>query len=128
MDNVVSAIMGPIWRGLSAENLVSVQAGKEPINIICQQFRDVYLIAGGTGDQYHYLFYVCQGKESRKAQGAKLSGPTAMFTILMNRLFLVYLANLNPIMMIPFVIVPIVYVCYDISGNEFRSCTIITGD
>lgn len=37
-DNVVGAIMGPILRGLSAENLALVQAGKEPINIICQQF------------------------------------------------------------------------------------------
>ena len=107
-DNVVSAIMGPIWRGLSAENLALVQAGKEPINIICQQFRDVYLIAGGTGATLSLLVSIWFGAKSPELKTvAKLSGPAAIFNINEPVIFGIPIV-LNPIMMIPFVIVPIV--------------------
>lgn len=107
-DNVVSAVMGPIWRGLSAENLALVQAGKEPLNIICQQFRDVFLIAGGTGATLSLLVSIWIGAKSPELKTvAKLSGPAAIFNINEPVIFGIPIV-LNPIMMIPFVLVPIV--------------------
>ena len=107
-DNIVSSVMAPIWRGLSAENLANVQAGKEPLNIICQQFRDVYLIAGGTGATLSLLVSIWIGaKSSVMRKIAKLSGPAAIFNINEPIIFGIPIV-LNPIMMIPFVLVPIV--------------------
>lgn len=107
-DNIVSAVMAPIWRGLSAENLALVQAGKEPINIICQQFRDVFLIAGGTGATLSLLVSVWIGAKSPELKAvAKLAGPAAIFNINEPVIFGIPVV-LNPIMMIPFVLVPIV--------------------
>lgn len=107
-DNIVSSVMGPIWRGLSAENLASVQAGGEPLNIICQQFRDVYLIAGGTGATLSLLVSIWIGaKSSVMRKIAKLSGAAAIFNINEPIIFGIPVV-LNPIMMIPFVLVPIV--------------------
>lgn len=107
-DNIVSAIMGPIWRGLSAESLALVQAGKDPINIICQQFRDVFLIAGGTGATLSLLVSIWIGAKSPELKAvAKLSGPAAIFNINEPVIFGIPVV-LNPIMMIPFVLVPIV--------------------
>lgn len=107
-DNIVSSIMGPIWRGLSAENLALVQAGKDPINIICQQFRDVFLIAGGTGATLSLIVSIWIGARSPELKAiAKLSAPASIFNINEPIIFGIPIV-LNPIMMIPFVLVPIV--------------------
>lgn len=107
-DNIVSSIMGPIWRGLSAENLALVQAGKDPINIICQQFRDVFLIAGGTGATLSLIVSIWIGAKSPELKAiAKLSAPASIFNINEPIIFGIPIV-LNPIMMIPFVLVPIV--------------------
>lgn len=107
-DTVVSSIMGPIWRGLSAENLALVQAGKDPVNIICQQFRDVYLIAGGTGATFSLLVAIWIGCKSPELKTvAKLAGPAAIFNINEPVIFGIPIV-LNPIMMIPFILVPMV--------------------
>lgn len=107
-DNIVSAIMAPIWRGLSAENLALVQAGADPVNIICQQFRDVFLIAGGTGATLSLLVSIWIGAKSPELKTvAKLSGPAAIFNINEPVIFGIPIV-LNPIMMIPFIFVPII--------------------
>lgn len=47
--NTVNAVMQPIWRGNSGENLAAFQAGEEIPNIITQQFVDYFIYMGGGG-------------------------------------------------------------------------------
>ena len=107
-DNVVTAVWGTVWGGLSAQNLLNVQAGLDPVNIITQQFRDVYLIAGGTGCTLSLLvciFWKCKSNTMRAI--AKIAGPAAIFNINEPVIFGIPIV-LNPIMMVPFIIVPAV--------------------
>lgn len=107
-DTVVSSVMGPIWRGLSAENLALVSSGLDPANIICQQFRDVYLIAGGTGATFSLLVCIWMSAKSPELKTVvKLAEPPAIFNINEPVIFGIPIV-LNPIMMIQFIIVPVV--------------------
>ena len=126
-DTVVSAVMGPIWRGLSAENLALVQASKDPVNIICQQFRDVYLIAGGTGATLSLLASIWIGAKSPELKTvAKLSGPAAIFNINEPVIFGIPIV-LNPIMMIPFILVPAVLCITTYAAMSMGLVPLLTG-
>lgn len=107
-DSIVSSVMGPVWQVLSAENLTATQAGLEPVNIISQQFRDVFLIAGGTGFTLSFLLAIFVGAKSKTLRSvAKISAPAALFNINEPIIFGLPIV-LNPIMAIPFIITPIV--------------------
>lgn len=74
--------MGPVWQTLSAENLAATQAGLAPINIISQQFRDVFLIAGSTGFTLSRLVAIFVGGKSKTLRSVtKISAPAALFNI-----------------------------------------------
>lgn len=107
-DSIVSSVMGPIWQTLSAQNLAQTQAGLAATNIITQQFRDVYLIAGGTGFTGALLISIFMvAKSTRLKQLAKLASPAAIFNINEPVIFGLPIV-LNPLMLIPFLITPIV--------------------
>lgn len=107
-DSIVTSVMGPIWQTLSAQNLAQTQAGLAAINIITQQFRDVYLIAGGTGFTSALLIAIFMvAKSTRLKQLAKLASPAAIFNINEPIIFGLPIV-LNPLMIIPFLITPIV--------------------
>lgn len=107
-DSIVTAIMGPIWRSLTLENLQAMKNGLPPVNIITQQFRDVFLICGGTGFTLAMLLVMLFKTKSRRMREiAKLATPAAIFNINEPIIFGVPVA-LNPILMFPFVIVPVV--------------------
>ena len=126
-DQVVSAIMGPIWRGLSAENLALVAAGKEPINIICQSFRDVFLISGGTGVTIALITAIWMKAKSPELKTvAKLSAPAAIFNINEPIIFGVPIV-LNPIMMIPFILVPAVLCIITYCSMSMGFVPLLTG-
>lgn len=107
-DSIVTSVMGPIWQTLSAQNLAQTQAGLAATNIITQQFRDVYLIAGGTGFTGALLISIFMVAEStRLKQLSKLAAPAAVFNINEPIIFGLPIV-LNPLMLIPFIITPIV--------------------
>lgn len=107
-DSIVTSVMGPIWQTLSAQNLAQTQAGLAATNIITQQFRDVYLIAGGTGFTGALLIAIFMvAKSTRLKQLAKLASPAAIFNINEPIIFGLPIV-LNPLMLIPFLITPIV--------------------
>lgn len=107
-DSIVSSVMGPIWQTLSAQNLAQTQAGLAATNIITQQFRDVYLISGGTGFTGALLISIFMvAKSTRLKQLAKLASPAAIFNINEPVIFGLPIV-LNPLMLIPFLITPIV--------------------
>ncbi len=107
-DSIVSSVMGPIWHTLSAQNLAQTQEGLAATNIITQQFRDVYLIAGGTGFTGALLVSILMvAKSTRLKQLSKLAAPAAIFNINEPVIFGLPIV-LNPLMLIPFLITPMV--------------------
>ncbi|BBS93621.1 MULTISPECIES: PTS sugar transporter subunit IIC [unclassified Klebsiella] len=107
-DSIVTSVMGPIWQTLSAQNLAQTQEGLAATNIITQQFRDVYLIAGGTGFTGALLISIFMvAKSTRLKQLSKLAAPAAIFNINEPIIFGLPIV-LNPLMLIPFLITPIV--------------------
>ncbi|WP_258365067.1 PTS sugar transporter subunit IIC [Klebsiella oxytoca] len=107
-DSIVTSVMGPIWQTLSAQNLAQTQGGLAATNIITQQFRDVYLIAGGTGFTGALLIAIwLVAKSTRLKQLSKLAAPAAIFNINEPIIFGLPIV-LNPLMLIPFLITPIV--------------------
>lgn len=107
-DSIVTSVMGPIWQTLSAQNLAQTQEGLAATNIITQQFRDVYLIAGGTGFTGALLISIFMvAKSTRLKQLSKLAAPAAIFNINEPIIFGLPIV-LNPLMLIPFLLTPIV--------------------
>lgn len=107
-DSIVSSVMGPIWHTLSEQNLAQTQEGLAATNIITQQFRDVYLIAGGTGFTGALLVSILMvAKSTRLKQLSKLAAPAAIFNINEPVIFGLPIV-LNPLMLIPFLITPMV--------------------
>lgn len=107
-DSIVSSVMGPIWQTLSAQNLAQTQEGLTATNIITQQFRDVYLIAGGTGFTGALLISIFMvAKSTRLKQLSKLAAPAAIFNINEPVIFGLPIV-LNPLMLIPFLLTPMV--------------------
>ncbi|QXA92654.1 PTS system N,N'-diacetylchitobiose-specific transporter subunit IIC [Citrobacter braakii] len=107
-DSIMTSVMGPIWQTLSAQNLAQTQAGLVATNIITQQFRDVYLIAGGTGFTGALLISIFMvAKSTRLKQLSRLAAPAAIFNINEPVIFGLPIV-LNPLMLIPFIITPMV--------------------
>lgn len=104
--SVVGAVFNPILQTLSAENLTAFRAGEELPNIINQQFQDLFATFGGAGSTLSLLiamFVFCKSK--RITELGKLSILPGIFGINEPIVFGLPIV-LNPMMLIPFVIVP----------------------
>lgn len=126
-DSIVTAIMGPIWRSLTLENMQAMKQGLPPINIITQQFRDVFLICGGTGFTLAMLLVMLlRARSKRMREIAKLAAPAAIFNINEPIIFGVPIA-LNPLLFIPFIIVPVVLCVITYSAMAFGWLPLTSG-
>jgi len=105
---VVGSVFNPILQTLSAENLDAFRAGDELPNIINQQFQDLFATFGGGGSTLSLLiamFFFC--KSRRVTELGKLSFLPGVFGINEPIIFGLPIV-LNPVMLIPFVLVPTV--------------------
>ncbi|MBB3324988.1 PTS sugar transporter subunit IIC [Atlantibacter sp. RC6] len=126
-DSIVTAIMGPIWRSLTLENMQAMKQGLPPVNIITQQFRDVFLICGGTGFTLAMLLVMLfKAKSKRMREIAKLASPAAIFNINEPIIFGVPIA-LNPVLFIPFIIVPVILCVITYSAMSFGLLPLTSG-
>lgn len=126
-DSIVTAIMGPIWRSLTLENMQAMKQGLPPVNIITQQFCDVFLICGGTGFTLAMLLVMLfRAKSKRMREIAKLASPAAIFNINEPIIFGVPIA-LNPVLFIPFIIVPVVLCVITYSAMSFGLLPLTSG-
>jgi len=106
--SVVGAVFNPVLRTLSIENLDAFKNGMPSPNIICQEFQDLFATFGGAGSTLSLLIVmliVC------KSQRVKKIGKLALFPGIfgINEPIVFGLPiMLNPIMLIPFAIVPTV--------------------
>ena len=77
--NTINAVMQPIWRGYSGENLAAFQAGEELPNIITQQFIDYFVYMGGGGATLGLVLVIFI--ISRRANASKLTKTMAPLTL-----------------------------------------------
>lgn len=113
-SNIVGSITTPILTALTAENAAAVAAGLAPTNIINAQFLGNFVRLGGAGAHLGVvllcLFYA--KSKTKKTLGKLALGPI-IFQINEPVIF-GFPMVLNPIMMIPFILCPIIIAitCY----------------
>ena len=105
----------------------AMKQGLPPVNIITQQFRDVFLICGGTGFTLAMLLVMLfRAKSKRMREIAKLASPAAIFNINEPIIFGVPIA-LNPVLFISFIIVPVVLCVITYSAMSFGLLPLTSG-
>ncbi|MFC0232398.1 PTS sugar transporter subunit IIC [Vagococcus entomophilus] len=107
--NIVGSVMTPIWTALTVENSQAFKAGTALPNIINAQFDANYVKLGGCGTTIGLailLLFFAKSKQF-KALG-KLSFAPSIFNI-NEPLIFGFPIVLNPIMMIPFILSPIIF-------------------
>ncbi|KOF57914.1 PTS cellobiose transporter subunit IIC [Clostridium sp. DMHC 10] len=112
--NITDSVFRPILYALSAENLKALQAGQPLPHIINQQFQDLFATYGGAGSALSMIiamFAFCKSKRIKEL--GKLSIIPSIFGINEPVIFGLPVV-LNPIIAIPFILVPMVniVVCY----------------
>lgn len=108
--NVVGGIMAPIWLGQMAQNADAVKAHKAIPNIVNQQFVDNFVHAGGSGETISLaLMMLFLAKSANLKAIGQLAGAPALFNINEPIMFGMPIV-LNPVMAIPFIVVPLVSV------------------
>ncbi|WP_042265110.1 PTS sugar transporter subunit IIC, partial [Clostridium butyricum] len=105
---VVGAVMNPIWLQYTDENRLAQAAGEILPHIITAPFMDLFVYIGGGGATIGLalcLIFFSKSNEYRTL--GKISGIPALFNINTAILFS-FPTVLNPIMIIPFILTPIV--------------------
>lgn len=106
-SNIIGAVMNPIWIALTVENAEAFAAGRTLPNIVNFQFYSNFIKLGGAGATIGLalacLFF---SKSSQFKTLGKLSIAPAIFNINEPLIFGIPIV-LNPIMMIPFIAMPL---------------------
>lgn len=106
--NIVGSVMTPIWLALTEQNAAAFAAGGELPNIITTQFYGNFVKVGGCGATIGLVIAsIFFAKSSQFKTLGKLSIGPAIFNINEPVIFGMPIV-LNPILMIPFIITPIV--------------------
>jgi len=103
-SSIVSAVMNPIWRALSAENAAAIEMGLAAENIVNYQFIANFVKIGGTAATIGLaIICVLTAKSSQYKTLGKLSIIPSFFNINEPLIFGMPIV-LNPLMMVPFII------------------------
>lgn len=107
-SNIVSSIMLPIWLVFTDENRVAFQTGAEIKNIITDQTNSIFLNFGGSGSMMALVLLLTFRARSEQCRSiGKLGLPSSLFNISEPIMFGLPVV-LNPIMIIPFILAPMV--------------------
>lgn len=107
-SNVVGGIMQPIWLSLTADNQAAFASGEALPHIVNYQFYSNFMKIGGFGGTFGLAILILLFAKSSqfKALGKLAFGP-GLFNINEPLIFGIPIV-LNPIMMIPFILTPLV--------------------
>ncbi|TGA98486.1 PTS cellobiose transporter subunit IIC [Sporolactobacillus shoreae] len=125
--NIVGGIMAPIWYGAMDANRVAFQAHQVLPNIVTQQIFDNFINLGGSGTTLALAFMIAFLAKSQqlKALGKLVVGP-AIFNINEPILFGLPIV-MNPMMIIPFVLTPIVVLTTTYFSMKFGWVSLTAG-
>lgn len=105
---VVGSVMNPLWIQYADENRLAQAAGEVLPNIVTAPFIDLFVYIGGGGATIGLALCLMFFSKSKEYQTlGKVSGIPAMFNINTAILF-TFPTVLNPIMIIPFVLTPVI--------------------
>ncbi|MCR6515944.1 MAG: PTS sugar transporter subunit IIC [Clostridium sp.] len=125
--SVVGAVFNPILQTLSVENLEFFKTGIGEGNIICQQFQDLFATFGGAGSTLSLIIamlFFCKSK--RITELGKLSLVPGIFGINEPIIFGLPIV-LNPMMLVPFIVVPTVNIVISYFAMDFGLVPICSG-
>ena len=112
-SDTLESVMKENFTGNLAENAAALEMGLEPTNVLTKEFFDCFVLMGGCGATICLLIAILIFSRNRAHRGL---GYTATFPMLFNINELMVFGLpiiLNPIMLIPFLTVPLV--CYSVS-------------
>lgn len=125
--NITDSVFRPILYALSAENLNALQAGQALPHIINQQFQDLFATYGGGGSTLSLIiamFIFCKSKRVKEL--GKLAIVPSIFGINEPVIFGLPIV-LNPIMAIPFILVPMINIIISYITMYIRLVPICNG-
>jgi cellobiose PTS system EIIC component len=117
-DNIVGTVMSPIWLKATGENAAAF-AHHQPIpNIFTNEFYGSFVTIGGTGGTISFVILMIFWAKSRQLkQLGKLALPAGLFMINEPVIFGTPIV-LNPLLIIPFFLAPIVNVVATYIGMD----------
>ena len=108
--NIVGSVMSPVWLENSGENLIAFQAGEALPHVFTSTFFDVFVNIGGSGATFGLvILMLLWAKSQQMKQLGKLSVGPGLFMINEPIVFGMPIV-MNPLLIIPFFLVPIVNV------------------
>ena len=125
--SVVGAVFNPILQTLSIENIEFFKTGVGEGHIICQQFQDLFATFGGCGSTLSLIIamlFFCKSK--RITELGKLSLIPGIFGINEPIVFGLPIV-LNPVMIIPFVLVPTINIIISYFAMAMKFVPICSG-
>lgn len=127
-DNMIGGVFNPILTTLGVQNLEAVQTGLEPTNIVNNTFHRAFFATGGTGCMLGLtiaMLLICKRPENQSI--AKLALVPELFNIGEVSMFGVPIV-LNPTLVIPFIIAPLVTVIFGYVLTMLHICPIMYVD
>lgn len=106
-DHALAGIATPIFLSNLAANTVAFQAGTPLPHVVVDGFWIVFMCLGGTGSTIGLVLNMLRSKTKTYKSLGKLSLPSALFAINEPVIF-GFPIVLNPIMMIPFIVTPLI--------------------
>lgn len=108
--NIIGGVMNPIWLSLTAQNAAAYAAGKTLPNIVNGQFDANYVKLGGCGCTIGLAIIAAfMAKSDQYKTLGRLGIVPGFFNINEPLIFGIPIV-LNPIMMIPFILSPVIFV------------------
>lgn len=125
--SIVSAVFGPMLQVAGLENLAAFQANTALPNIVTQQFNDIFQTYGGVGSTLALAFlmaFFCKSKQVKTL--GRLALVPGIFGINEPLVFGLPLV-LNPFLMLPFFITPLINITLAYFATYFGWIGITTG-
>lgn len=125
--SIVGAVTGPMFQTAGLENLEAFQSGSEITNIVTQQFNDIFQTYGGVGSTLALTFlmaFYCKSKQLKML--GRLTMAPGIFGINEPLVYGLPLV-LNPIMLIPFFVTPLLNISLAYFAMEFGFISYTTG-
>ena len=125
-SSLVLGIMSPVYNILLDQNRIAYQLGEYPPNIVIPQFFNIFMGMGGAGNTLAFSVLLFFSKSKQLKNYSKISLISSIFNI--NEILVYGLPIvLNPVLMIPFILAPIISSSFAYIAIKFKLITTLLG-